>query len=150
MVTLMQPHRVHKHPLTMARTICLSLMVALLANPVLAIVLPSMDCDSQCCCCTETGRTTTPTISGNIDRKSVCCEPTGSHPCHMSAGTLPDAPPALIQTMHETPVDPIHLLMRGSNAAACAQAGHLSTSAIDHGPEFPCPPLYLKTCRLIC
>jgi hypothetical protein len=134
----------------LARRICLALIVVLLANPVLAVVSTSPDCDGRCCCCEDTGRAPTPKISSNTAMRSACCGPTGSIPCQMSAGSLPDAPLALIQTTQLTLADTIHLLPGSSDEEVSPQSRHLSISSIDTGAIIPITPLYLQSCRLIC
>ena len=150
MVPAMKPVRLNNHPIILARHFCLMLMVALLANPVLAVVSTAMDCGGRCCCCVDSGHGPTPTISGNTDINSACCGPTGSIPCHLSAGRLPEAPLALIQTTKSSFSDTIHLLPGNSSAGGSPRSHHSSTSKIDTGTIIPIPPLYLQSCRLIC
>ncbi|MCB2149240.1 MAG: hypothetical protein KQI81_22355 [Deltaproteobacteria bacterium] len=146
----MKPIRLNNRPMILARLFCLVLMAALLANPVLAAVSTAMDCGGQCCCCADTGHGSTPTISGNTDMNSACCGPTGSIPCHLSDGRLPNAPPALIQTAKSSLDSTIFLLPGNRNAGVSPRPRHLSTSRIDTGTIIPIPPLYLQSCRLIC
>ena len=134
----------------LARLFCLTLMMALLANPVLAVVSSSMDCSGSCCCCVDTGPEPTVKISGNSDMNSACCSPTGSIPCRMTTGSLPEAPLALIQATQWAPHDSIPILMSGSNAAMSAQSHRLSISKRDTGTTIPTPLVYLQSCRLIC
>ena len=150
MVPVMKSVRLHKRLMIQARILCLMLMAALLANPVLAVVSTAMDCNGQCCCYADTGHAPTTQISSDTDMNSGCCVPTGSTRCHISAGSLPDTPPALIQTTQESPFNTIHLLLSKSNPAICPQPYRLSISWVDTGPVIPTPPLYLQSCSLIC
>ncbi len=146
----MKPVQSHKPSLTPARILHLVLMVALLANPVLAAISTSMDCDGQCCCCSDTDNEPTLIIRNKADINSGCCNPAGSIPCQMSTGSLPDAPLALIQTAQTAPFDAIHLLLSSSNATVSDRSHNFSISRIDTGATIPTPPLYLQSCRLIC
>ena len=150
MFPVMRPIRLHKRPMIIVRLFCLTLAVALLANPVLAVVSASMDCDGACCCCTDTGGEPTATISSSTDRDSACCGPTGSVPCRMTAGSLPDAPVALIQATQRASSDTGTMLMSRSDASMSAQAHRLSISTRDTGATIPTLLLYLQSCRLIC
>ena len=150
MFPVMQPVHLHKPKIILARLFCLVLMVTLLASPVLAVVSTAMDCGGRCCCCADSAHGPTPTIGGNTVMNSACCGPTGSIPCHLSAGRLPVAPLALIQTTKSSLSDTIHLLPGNSNAGVSPQSHHLSISRIDTGAIIPIPPLYLQSCRLIC
>lgn len=149
MVPDMRPAQLHKPTIILVRLCCLLLMAALLANPVLAVVSTSMDCGGQCCCA-DTGHGPTPTIGSNTDTNSACCGPTGSTPCHLSAGSLPDAPLALTQTTKSTLSDAVHLQSGSSNAGVSLPSHRLSISKTDIGAIIPLPPLYLQSCRLIC
>ncbi len=149
MVPAMKPVRAHNRPMVLGRLLCFALVVILLANPVLAVVLTAMDCKGQCCCSPGKGSGLTTTIISNRLASSGCCGPTGSVPCQLSSGTLPDAPLTLIQTNQEPSANAIRPLP-SNRAAACPQPSSRPIAWVAAGPEFHPPPLYLKTCRLIC
>jgi hypothetical protein len=150
MVPTMRPVRLHNRPPILARLFCSVLMVALLANPVLAVVPTSMDCGGPLCCCVDTGLSPTLKISGDTDTRSACCSPAGSILCRMTTGSLPDAPLALIQTTQRPPHDSLAMLTSGSNAAMTAQSDYRFISKRDTDSTIPTPPIYLQSCRLIC
>ena len=150
MVPSMSPIRLHKRPIMLARLFCLTLMLALLANPVLAVVANALDCNGQGCCCADTGRSPTPKISSTTGMNSACCRPTGSMPCHVAADRLPDTPLALIQATQRDTADTFQLLPSGSNAAPSPQSNPLSIARIDKGAMIPTSPIYLQACRFIC
>lgn len=149
MVPGMKLIRWHKRPWILARIFCIVLMAALCANPLLAALNTFANCDGRCCCCADTGHVPNTKIS-STDMKTDCCDPTGSIPCRMAAGSMPDAPPLLIQTTQISPVGDIHLLLSRSIAARITQSYSLTISWADTGPEPHHPPIYLKICRLIC
>jgi len=134
----------------LARLSCLTLMLALLANPVLAVVATSLDCNGQGCCCADTGRSPTPKISSTTNMNAACCSPMGSMPCHMTTDSLPNAPLALIQATQRGTADTIHLIPNGFNAALNPEANHLSILWIDTDAIIPVSPIYLQSCRFLC
>jgi hypothetical protein len=151
MVSAMKAVRSHKRPTRLGHMICLTVMVLLLANPVLAAVAVSMDCTGQCCCCASSGQAPlTTTIGSTIDMDDGCCGPAGSTPCHMSTGTRPDVEQVLVQTAQPSPADAIHLLHANHITVASPPSTRIPASSVDTNPERHPIPLYLKTCRLIC
>jgi hypothetical protein len=150
MLPFMRPIQLHQRPITLVRLFCLTLMLALLANPVLALVATSPGCDEQPCCYTDTVPEPPPKISGGTDKNSACCHPTGSMPCHVATDRLPDTPLALIQATQRDSAHGLHLLPSGANAAPTPQANHLSIVRIDNGTIIPTSPVYMQTCRFIC
>jgi hypothetical protein len=150
MFPVMAPIRLHKRSRFIARLFCLALMMVLLVDPVLAVVSVSMDCDGRCYCCENTGGEPTATISSNTDMDSACCGPTGSIPCRMTAGSLPDAPVALIYATQQASSDTVTMLISRSDASVSAQLHRLFISTRSSGTTIPTPPLYLQSCRLIC
>ena len=150
MVLFVRSIRLHKRPMILARLLCLTLMLVLFANPVLAVVSTSMGCSGQGCCCTNNGPEPTVKISANTDKNSACCSPRASIPCRVTTNSLPVAPPALTQATQRGTADTIHLLPSGFIAAMSDQSHRLSISIHDTGSTIPAPPLYLQSCRLIC
>ena len=149
MVPVMRPIRFHRRPMILARLVCLALMMALLASPVLAVVSISMECGGPCCCA-DTGPAPTATIRVNADLNSACCGPTQSTPCGMTAGSLPNVPLALIRATQRDNADAIHLLPGGFNAAVNPRSNHLAMPRIDTGENLATSRLYLQSCRFIC
>jgi hypothetical protein len=150
MVPDMRPIRLHNRPIILARLLCLVFMLALLANPVLAVVSTAMGCSGTLCCCADTGLSPTLKIGDDTDTNSACCSPTGSIPCRVTTASLPDAPLALIQTAQRAPHDTIQLLSSGFDAAVNPQTNHISSSRTDTDAVIPTAPLYLQSCRFIC
>lgn len=150
MVPTMKRFAWHKPHLMAVRIFCLVLMAALSANPILAAVNTVAECGRQCCCYSDTRHEAIRTVNIDSGNYSGCCGPAGISPCHMSDGSMPETPLALIHTAERSPVDPISLLLNPSPPAAKPEAFKLPISWGDAGPEFNPSPLYLKTCRLIC
>ncbi len=146
----MSPIQLHTRPIRLARLFCLTLMLALLANPVLAVVATALDCNGKRCCCADPGPSLTPSIRSDKDMGSACCRPTASMPCHVAADRLSDTPLALIQASQRDTVDTIQLLPSGFNAAQSPQSVRLSIVRIDTGAAVPTSPIYLQACRFIC
>jgi hypothetical protein len=140
----------HNHPIMAGRFLCLMVMAVLLANPVLATVSATLACNGQCCCCANAGDTAAVTIRGIASARAACCRPTDAAPCNMSAGGLPDAAPALIHTPDRHSTDPTHMLSGNCRAAADLLQSPPLGSRVNMVLGLPDPPLYLRTCRLIC
>jgi hypothetical protein len=68
----------------------------------------------------------------------------------MSTDSLPDTPPALIQSTSQSPVLASQLLSGNGNSVARSQSWNPRILKADTNPEHPHSPLYLKTCCLIC
>lgn len=145
----MKPVDAHTHPKNLARLICLVVIMVLAAHPALATVAASMDCTGQCCCA-GTGPVPAAAIAGAADRDAGCCGPSGSGPCHMSAGSLPAVEPGLIQTAAPSPVDAIHLLPGKGRTVARWSHDRSPTASVDTASGRCRLPLYLEACRLIC
>lgn len=137
-------------PLPPLGIICLALMVAMLAHPVLAAVSASMNCNGQCGCCAKSDPAPILSIRSGIDMRAGCCGPAASAPCRMSAVSLPEASPALIRTAQKAPGDAIQLPPSGSSATVSIQPCRRPVSTIGNGTTLPTPALYLQSCRLIC
>lgn len=140
----------HIRPILAGRFLCLMVMAVLLANPVLATASATLACNGKCCCCANAGDTAAVTIRGITPARAACCRPTDAAPCNMSAGGLPDAAPALIHTPDRHSTDPTHLLSGNCRAAADLLQSPPLGSRVNMVLGLPDPPLYLRTCRLIC
>jgi hypothetical protein len=68
----------------------------------------------------------------------------------MSAGSLPDTPPAWIHSPTRLVADPIHPLPGNHLPAVDRWRFNIPCSRVDIVLTLPQPPLYLRTCRLIC
>ena len=132
------------------RIFCLVLMAALSANSLLAAVNTAPDCNPQRCCCMDDRANTPVAVKAEGFRHACCCDPEKATPCHMSAAPLPHYPLALLPTSTGSPLASNLALLDESHPAAFPGtprppfAGDILDAA--HSP----PPLYLKTCRLIC
>ncbi|MFO7715384.1 hypothetical protein [Desulfosarcina sp.] len=125
-------------------------MAILLANPVLATVSAAFACNGRNCCCADDGGTATVTFRSIAPAQADCCRPTGAAPCRMSANSLPDAAPALVHTPDRQSMDTVLLLW--GNGRTAADRMHLSPPGpgVTRVPASAAPPVYLRTCRLIC
>lgn len=146
----MRCFRSSERPSTLAVVFCLVLTAALSASPLLAAVDTFAECDSQCCCCRASAHMSAATAGSATGMKAGCCGPSGSSPCHMSAGSLPAPVAAFIQTPQKFPVNPTTLLPDTAHPAGDARAFKAHHFRIDTDPGFNPPALYLKTCRFIC
>jgi hypothetical protein len=68
----------------------------------------------------------------------------------MSAANLPDSAPALVHTPDRQASDPGQLLSGSSHTAAGLLLFPSTGLRITGLPALPDPPVYLRTCRLIC
>jgi len=140
----------HNRPIMAGRFFCLMVMAILLANPVLATVSAALSCNGQCCCCADAEETPAVTIRSIAPTQAACCRPTDAAPCNMSAGVLPDAAPALVHTPDRQSNDPVHLISGNCRTAADLLPFTSPGSRFTGVPTFSGPPVYLRTCRLIC
>jgi len=140
----------HNRPIMAGRLLCLMVMAILLGNPVLATVSAALTCNGRCCCCTDAEETAAVTIRSIAPAQAACCRPTDAAPCRMSSGSLPDAAPALVHTPDRQSIDPVHLLSGNCRTAADLLPFTSPGSRVTSVLALSDPPLYLRTCRLIC
>ncbi|WP_372682766.1 hypothetical protein [Desulfosarcina sp.] len=145
----MRPLPRHNRPILAGRFLCLMVMAMLLANPVLASVSAALACNGRCCC-TDSEVTAAVTIRSVTSAQAACCRPTDAAPCNMSAGGLPDPAPALVQTPDRQSTDPVQLLSGNSHTAADLLPFTSPVSRVTGVPALSDPPVYLRTCHLIC
>jgi hypothetical protein len=139
----------HNRQILAGRFFCLMVMAILLANPVLASVSAALACNGRCCC-TGAEETTAVTIRSVTSAQASCCRPTDAAPCHMSAGNLPGAAPALIHTPDRPSTNTVYLLSGNCPTATDLLQSPSVRSWITMVLALPDPPVYLRTCRLIC
>ena len=150
MVRTMKALPRHNRPIMAGRFFCLMVMAILLANPVLATVSAALSCNGQCCCCADAEETAAVTIRSLAPAQVACCRSTDAAPCNMSARGLPDAAPAFVRTPDRQSTDPIYPLLGSCRTAADLMQFTSPGSRVNMVLALPDPPLYLRTCRLIC
>jgi hypothetical protein len=149
MYTAMKALPRHPHPMSTARLLCLTVMTILIANPVLAAVSAALACDGRCCCA-DAGEAAAVRIRSLAPTQADCCRPTEAAPCNMSPGSLPDPAPALVHPPDRQTTDPVQLLSADSHTAADLLPSTAPGSRVTGVPDLSDPPVYLRTCHLIC
>ena len=149
MFSAMNPLPRHIRPIWAGRFLCLMVMAVLLANPVLASVSAALACNGRCCC-TDGEETAAVTICSVTSAQAACCRPTDVAPCHMSAGSLPDTSPALIHAPDRQSTDTVYLLSGNCPTATDLLQPSPPGSWFTMVLALPDPPVYLRTCHLIC
>ncbi|MEE4112068.1 MAG: hypothetical protein V2I40_04585 [Desulfobacteraceae bacterium] len=140
----------HHRPIMAGRLLCLMVLAILLANPVLATVSAALACNGRCGCCADAEETAAVTVRSLVPANDACCRSTDTTPCNMSARELPDAAPALVPTPDRQSTEPIYPLVGNCCTAADLLQSPHPGSRVNMVLALPDPPLYLRTCRLIC